>query len=898
MNFLDFHIRAWQLDKASIKVIVHCSPVGNMRQPVTIFYNSDFLSTLRTELSRYQCLGKPGTHQKVIQLGRQLWQLLFPPEGFTLLIRSLEKLGTDNGLRIRLCLDESLIDLPWEFLYRPDAPTCKPLTGFLVLNPKISLVREAPIVFQRLTPSRQQERLLFAGTLTNLGDGRYEDRFEVEKQHDGISRALDQVKEFLVRDFINPSDNHIETALAEPTAIFHYSGHTDIAEEGGYLVKEIIPSQSISQSLSSEYLAALLQRAGTKLAVFSACNSGRWGFVEPFIRAGIPALIGTQGIVSVGACIVFFRKLYYCLAIGLSLDEAVILARLYLSDELFSGRVSCLNGTVPIGRESCDWGSFMVYMPAVDAYLLPKPHEQDIIERQQSARDVGDRIYVKKLYAVENLFDSKVSVEHAHNSSISGFGTQNTKSNTSNATQTDIPNLYNQVNKEPFMNKSTKYADFCLELRNFNEEIDQFDVAVLPSSELEGTREPVPVKYDYDQLSDELYYLEDKNLELSDLIGLGEKLAERLLPPGKVRDLFLHSVNKTGSDEAVRLRLIMSEPKLAQLPWEFAYLPMHGDANKDHSHFLALNPKVSIVRHEILEGTYPELATKTQLHLAVAMATVRDQKYPPLRLNKEREVIEEALKEWVVEGITFEHEILEDATVETLEALLTKKADLFHFAGHGEFLRTDVDLKTGEPKGSGQIVLLQDRDSKVSRLFSAGDLAQALVAAGVSVAVLGACKSGRRDRVSPWTGIAPVLIEKGIPAVVAMQYEVNDKHAIAFSRMFYTSLAAGLSIDEAVSAGRRAMTVEGDSEMNVEWGVPVLYMRSRDGVLFPRQAGQEPKIAAEIRIVLRQSIEEIEDSEISGPIFRRILKGLDVHSEQQLGRVSRSKVSGPVFEDL
>lgn len=388
MDFLDFQIRAWQRDEASIQVLVHSSPVGSMRQPVTISYDPDLLAALRAELANQRYLGNPGTHEKAIELGRLLWQMLYPPEGFSLLIRSLERLGTDNGLRIRLCLDESFIDLPWEWLYRPDVPSRKPLTGFLALNPQISIVREVPIVFQRLTPSRQQERLLFAGTLTNLGEGHYEDRFEVEKEYQEISQVLDQVKEFLVAKYITAFDEHIETALENSTAIFHYAGHTDAEEGRSYLAKERIPPKLVSQGLSNEWLSTLLQRAGTKLAVFSACNSGRWDFVEPFIRADIPAVIGTQGLISTGGAILFFQKLYYCLVIGLTLDEAVILARLYLSDELLGGRVSSQDGKVLIGRESCEWGSFMVYMPAIDACLLPKPHEQDIIKPQQAARDL------------------------------------------------------------------------------------------------------------------------------------------------------------------------------------------------------------------------------------------------------------------------------------------------------------------------------------------------------------------------------------------------------------------------------------------------------------------------------------------------------------------------------
>lgn len=446
------------------------------------------------------------------------------------------------------------------------------------------------------------------------------------------------------------------------------------------------------------------------------------------------------------------------------------------------------------------------------------------------------------------------------------------------------------------MTEAANYTDFNLQLRGLNEETGQFEVAVLPSSEIEGTRDPVEVAYGADELEDNLYYLERKEIDLQDLITLGEALAKLLLPPGKVRDLFKQAVARaTGG---VRLRLSIHDPRLAQLPWEYTYLPLH-EGEKDRSHFLVLHPKVSIVRHEVLEEEYAPLTGKdsTSLRLAIALANVKDKKYPPLKLDKERQAIETALNDKVADSITFEREVLENATVETLQALLAQKADLFHFAGHGDFTEAGVTA-TGEPTGTGSLVLLKDSDTRAAAPLSASELALALAAAGVRVVVLGACKTGRRDGVSAWTGVAPALIEKGIPAVVAMQYEVNDAQAIAFSRMFYTSLAAGLSIDEAVAAGRRAMALESDSDQTVEWGVPVLYLRARDGVLFPRPAGQEPKVAADIRAVIEQNVEELIESDLTGLVFRRKQGGLDAQVKQDIKKAEKAKIVGATFEDL
>jgi hypothetical protein len=85
-----------------------------------------------------------------------------------------------------------------------------------------------------------------------------------------------------------------------------------------------------------------------------------------------------------------------------------------------------------------------------------------------------------------------------------------------------------------------------------------------------------------------------------------------------------------------------------------------------------------------------------------------------------------------------------------------------------------------------------------------------------------------------------------------------DDAAIAFSGRFYTALAAGLSVDEAATAGRRAMWDIKPGE-TLEWGVPVLYMRSADGVLFSKFVGRDSKVANRIRLEAKAKIESIRE---------------------------------------
>ena len=193
--------------------------------------------------------------------------------------------------------------------------------------------------------------------------------------------------------------------------------------------------------------------------------------------------------------------------------------------------------------------------------------------------------------------------------------------------------------------------------------------------------------------------------------------------------------------------------------------------------------------------------------MAIFFSNARNPGMRPLKLDVEKKIIESALKGFDMEKLKVEWEpMVEDATLEDLQdRLRQQKPDLFHFAGHGVFVETSTDLETGEPIGEGQILLEADKTTHKPQAFKADDLAKELQMSGVRLAVIGACQTGRRDGVSPWSGVAPALLEAGLGAVVAMQYLVNDDAAVAFSQQFYKTLAAGLSVDEAVWYGRMAM---------------------------------------------------------------------------------------------
>ena len=165
----------------------------------------------------------------------------------------------------------------------------------------------------------------------------------------------------------------------------------------------------------------------------------------------------------------------------------------------------------------------------------------------------------------------------------------------------------------------------------------------------------------------------------------------------------------------------------------------------------------------------------------------------------------------------------------------------------------------------------------------AGDLAAILQRCGVRLAVLGACHSAARDTRYPWDGVAGALTAAEIPTVIAMQYEINDAEAVAFSEAFYGALAAGLSLDEAMVIGRSTMlmatttTAQAEVPVTVEWGVPVLYSRLPDGVLFPERMKHPGPTAEAFRKVIDQTVDLIaREGQVVGVRAKRVSGGFRV----------------------
>jgi hypothetical protein len=299
-----------------------------------------------------------------------------------------------------------------------------------------------------------------------------------------------------------------------------------------------------------------------------------------------------------------------------------------------------------------------------------------------------------------------------------------------------------------------------------------------------------------------------------------------LFPDDEARALLKESLVGLQKDQSLRIWVRLDTYPLADLPWEYAHVPPIG--------FLAIDERVSLVRSLILKPAAPcrfEPVADGRASVLIVSANPLGPGGEKLSLEKEVAEISSALEE--VPGVRITHCSL-PTTEKLIDDVQKCKPHILHFAGHGRFEgKPGAQYLTEVGKGS---LMLLDSDGREYPL-AADSLHVLLKAQPVRLAVLAACNTGKvgeQDALNDWTGIAPALVQAGIPAVVAMQYPIGDKHACDFSRAFYRSLAAGESIDLAMYKGRVQIRVPSGGDER-DWGVPVLYLHisAGDGVIFP-----------------------------------------------------------------
>jgi tetratricopeptide (TPR) repeat protein len=274
-----------------------------------------------------------------------------------------------------------------------------------------------------------------------------------------------------------------------------------------------------------------------------------------------------------------------------------------------------------------------------------------------------------------------------------------------------------------------------------------------------------------------------------DPVAYGKAIYQALFPLGTPAQLALEH---TLSMISPRLLLVTTDEELDAVPWEY----IHGPEG-------FLIPECHFVRGLPIDQrmTPPEL--NRGLHI-VAVPTNPISAYVE-SLNIEGEWIR--LKEIIDEipyAITLER--THPPTVERLRRLVSNQRHrVVHFMGHGDQDDTGAILCFEKENG--------DLDPLTAREFTRR------VRGTVFLVTLNACVSATPGATN-FSNLAAALVRQQTPYALGMRFNIFDEDARTFSRVFYSELASGSSVEEALHQARLTLA---RSACSWAIGIPVLY---------------------------------------------------------------------------
>jgi CHAT domain-containing protein len=207
------------------------------------------------------------------------------------------------------------------------------------------------------------------------------------------------------------------------------------------------------------------------------------------------------------------------------------------------------------------------------------------------------------------------------------------------------------------------------------------------------------------------------------------------------------------------------------------------------------------------------------LRILIIISNPKDQY--PLDPDKWEEIILES----IASGSKNDQMVIRSIKCATFEnisdTLLKFNPDILQFVGHGTYSNNTGYLALVNKDQSGTWLV---DDASFADIFLGHDSRLGLVC-------LASCDSAKSESPQNFLGVAPKLVQRGIPAVVAMQYPILISSAGIFLENFYKALAARKPIDWAVQHGRNSLAINVGRGKR-DFATPVLYMRAKDGKVF------------------------------------------------------------------
>ncbi|MGH2555023.1 MAG: CHAT domain-containing protein, partial [Actinomycetota bacterium] len=267
--------------------------------------------------------------------------------------------------------------------------------------------------------------------------------------------------------------------------------------------------------------------------------------------------------------------------------------------------------------------------------------------------------------------------------------------------------------------------------------------------------------------------LRRRDLRATELASaFGGRLFDALFP-GEVRSCFFRSLDVAAQAQmGLRLRLRLGDQTdLTDAPWELLY-------DRSGQRFIALSDQTPLVRHVgVPRRNLPPISIDLPLRVLVILPAPPN--YVAVDIEHEWKTLTEALESQEKTG-RLALQRLETPTLAALQrALRQSEYHVLHFIGYGDF----------DGQSQDSILLMENEERRMSPVSvqSLGVLLSDHTT--LRLVVLKACEGARSSSTDPLAGAARGLVTRGVPAVVAMQFEISDEANSALWGDFYQALS-------------------------------------------------------------------------------------------------------------
>lgn len=311
----------------------------------------------------------------------------------------------------------------------------------------------------------------------------------------------------------------------------------------------------------------------------------------------------------------------------------------------------------------------------------------------------------------------------------------------------------------------------------------------------------------------------------------GERLFQALMADERLKADWA-AAGGHSAQRRIRLEIADDAPELHAIPWE---LLREVSPNRP-PHTLAADEDTPFSRRlpSRWKPAWKPAARPVRLLVAIAAPhglEARD--LSAIDAVHEQAVIDEALAQLPADDLVVRY-VPAPLTLQRLEIELRKGCDILHILAHGVF----------NPASREAALILADAHNEIA-LVKDADLAEMLARQQDPPALvfLASCEGAKRSSFDAFSGLAPRLIDAGVPAVLAMQDQVTVPTVRAFTSTFYNELLGHGCVDLAANQARSTL-MTGDDALG--WGIPVLFLQAPTGeIIAPRPAA--PSLSDRLR---------------------------------------------------